>query len=231
MCFADHFPDAFYGQNNKIRETLNNLILHSPQEWQTGVGLPFVKIDGTVRSRHWPSLSVHTPTRARLLYRPLSGTNCALMCVFFSVFLVRSRLSPHPRPCIAPPLLTRAFVLRRRGYLPYADLGVHHAMLASRIMCRAPPMHSPRVPCLRCSFAGVTVTASFGALRHPPVTVKTFVSSSRVLAQSRHRHDHRIGLLRHRRRSPALLGPAHVSHQYTTSTPYASSNVLCVAFF
>ena len=25
--FADHFPDAFYGQNNKIRETLNNLIL------------------------------------------------------------------------------------------------------------------------------------------------------------------------------------------------------------
>lgn len=32
---------------SKIRETLNNLILHSPQEWQTGVGLPFVKIDGT----------------------------------------------------------------------------------------------------------------------------------------------------------------------------------------
>ena len=22
-----HFPDAYYGQNNKIRETLNNLIL------------------------------------------------------------------------------------------------------------------------------------------------------------------------------------------------------------
>jgi hypothetical protein len=39
--------DAFYGQNNKIRETLNNLILHSPQDWQTGVALPFVRIQGT----------------------------------------------------------------------------------------------------------------------------------------------------------------------------------------
>ena len=36
-----HFPDAFYGQNTKIRETLNNLILKSPQDWQTGVALPF----------------------------------------------------------------------------------------------------------------------------------------------------------------------------------------------
>ena len=39
---ADHFPDAYYGQNNRIRETLNNLILKSPQEWQTSVALPFV---------------------------------------------------------------------------------------------------------------------------------------------------------------------------------------------
>ena len=29
-------------------QTLNNLILKSPQEWQTNVGLPFVKIEGTV---------------------------------------------------------------------------------------------------------------------------------------------------------------------------------------
>ena len=27
-------------------ETLNNLILNSPQEWQTGVALPFVRIQG-----------------------------------------------------------------------------------------------------------------------------------------------------------------------------------------
>ena len=36
-----------YGQNTKIRETLNNLILKSPDEWQTSVALPFVKIEGT----------------------------------------------------------------------------------------------------------------------------------------------------------------------------------------
>ena len=45
-----HFPDAFYGTNNKIRETLNSLILNSPQEWQTSVALPFVRIEGTVSS-------------------------------------------------------------------------------------------------------------------------------------------------------------------------------------
>ena len=44
-----HFPDAYYGSNTKIRETLNNLVLRSPQEWQTSIGLPFVKIEGTVR--------------------------------------------------------------------------------------------------------------------------------------------------------------------------------------
>ena len=42
LCLA-----AFYGQNTKIRETLNNLILKSPQDWQTGVALPFVRIVGT----------------------------------------------------------------------------------------------------------------------------------------------------------------------------------------
>ena len=45
---ADHFPDAFYGQNNRIRDTLNNLILKSPQEWQTSAALPFTKIEGVV---------------------------------------------------------------------------------------------------------------------------------------------------------------------------------------
>ena len=32
----------------KIRDTLNNLILKSPQNWQTSVGLPFFQIEGTV---------------------------------------------------------------------------------------------------------------------------------------------------------------------------------------
>lgn len=66
-----HFPDAYAGQNvsnaaqtarprphcsrlvscrtqTKIRDTLNNLILKSPQNWQTSVGLPFFQIEGTV---------------------------------------------------------------------------------------------------------------------------------------------------------------------------------------
>jgi hypothetical protein len=71
-----HFPDAYIGQNTKIRDTLNNLILNvcspqdcssshcqcafahplrlcnaqSPQTWQTSVGLPYFQIQGTVRS-------------------------------------------------------------------------------------------------------------------------------------------------------------------------------------
>ncbi len=43
-----HFPDAYAGTNTKIRDTLNNLILKSPQNWQTSVGLPFFQIQGTV---------------------------------------------------------------------------------------------------------------------------------------------------------------------------------------
>jgi hypothetical protein len=34
--------------SRKIRDTLNNLILKSPQNWQTSVGLPFFQIEGTV---------------------------------------------------------------------------------------------------------------------------------------------------------------------------------------
>ena len=47
LAFTD-FPDAYAGQNTKIRDTLNNLILKSPQNWQTSVGLPFFQIEGTV---------------------------------------------------------------------------------------------------------------------------------------------------------------------------------------
>jgi len=35
-----HFPDAYAGSNTKIRDQLNNLILKSPQNWQTSVALP-----------------------------------------------------------------------------------------------------------------------------------------------------------------------------------------------
>lgn len=50
-----HVPDP--KRSRKIRDTLNNLILKSPQNWQTSVGLPFFQIEGTVRQ---PSL--HTTT-------------------------------------------------------------------------------------------------------------------------------------------------------------------------
>ena len=43
-----HFPDAYSGSNTKIRDQLNNLILKSPQNWQTSVALPFFQIEGTV---------------------------------------------------------------------------------------------------------------------------------------------------------------------------------------
>ena len=47
LATADHFPDAFYGTNTKIRDTLNSLILKNVSSWQTSVALPFVKIEGT----------------------------------------------------------------------------------------------------------------------------------------------------------------------------------------
>jgi len=88
-----HFPYAYTGQNTKIRDTLNNLILNvcsphhtrqivaphtanvrfltlvclcvaqSPQTWQTSVGLPYFQIQGTVRRM----LTNHPPDHTRPL--------------------------------------------------------------------------------------------------------------------------------------------------------------------
>ena len=65
-----HFPDAFYGQNNRIRDTLNNLILKSPQEWQTTVALPFVKIEGT--TVEWDELHFDVRLLQRVPYEGVS---------------------------------------------------------------------------------------------------------------------------------------------------------------
>lgn len=47
----------------EIRETLNNLILKSPQEWHTQVALPFVKIVGTtVECKFATFFTRHNPT-------------------------------------------------------------------------------------------------------------------------------------------------------------------------
>ena len=45
--FADHFPDAYAGSNTQIRDTINNLVEKSPQNWHTTIGLPFRRIEGT----------------------------------------------------------------------------------------------------------------------------------------------------------------------------------------
>ena len=42
-----HFPDAYVGTNVKLRDTINNLVLRSPQNWATSIGLPFMQIQNT----------------------------------------------------------------------------------------------------------------------------------------------------------------------------------------
>lgn len=64
------FPDAYYGQNNRIRDTLNNLVLRSPQEWQTTVALPFVQIQGT--TVEWDELRFDVRLLQRVPYEGVS---------------------------------------------------------------------------------------------------------------------------------------------------------------
>ena len=57
----------------EIRDTLNNLILNSPQTWQTSVGLPYFQITGTVVE--WDEVRFDVRLmRARSRY---SNHNCA----------------------------------------------------------------------------------------------------------------------------------------------------------
>jgi len=71
-----HFPDAYYGQNTKIRETLNNLILKSPQEWHTQVALPFVKIVGT--TVEWDEIRFDVRLLQRVPYEGISRMSTSL---------------------------------------------------------------------------------------------------------------------------------------------------------
>jgi hypothetical protein len=71
-----HFPDAYYGQNTKIRDTLNNLILRSPQEWQTNVALPFVRIEGT--TVEWDELRFDVRLLQRVPYEGVSRMQTSL---------------------------------------------------------------------------------------------------------------------------------------------------------
>jgi len=73
---ADHFPDAYAGQNTKIRDTLNNLILKSPQNWQTTVGLPFFQIEGTVVE--WDEVKFDVRLMQRVPYEGVSRMQTSL---------------------------------------------------------------------------------------------------------------------------------------------------------
>ena len=118
-----HFPDAYAGSNTKIRDTLNNLILKSPQNWrecrplnplyrartdrpfcvcaETSVGLPFFQIQGTVVE--WDEVRFDVRLMQRVPYGALA--------------LTRAR-TPRTRCALTPPFL-RAL---RRGRLAHADV-------------------------------------------------------------------------------------------------------------
>ena len=77
-----HFPDAYTGPNAKLRETMINLIVNQPQEWQTSAALPFVKIEGT--NVEWDELHFDV----RLMQRvPVSPNHTAAKVLQFMLTL------------------------------------------------------------------------------------------------------------------------------------------------
>ena len=94
---APVYADAYAGSNTQIRDTINNLIEKSPQNWHTTVGLPFRRIEGTVSTlcncfcnklTHLPFL--FTPAGCRMGRDPLrcpSYAACALRgCLPYDYF-------------------------------------------------------------------------------------------------------------------------------------------------
>jgi hypothetical protein len=58
------------------RDTLNNLILKSPQNWQTSVGLPFFQIEGTVVE--WDEVKFDVRLMQRVPYEGVSRMQTSL---------------------------------------------------------------------------------------------------------------------------------------------------------
>lgn len=120
---------------SKIRETLNSLILKTPDSWQTSVGLPFVQITGTVvewdvRGAAAPALSPPVPTRRRPPLAPAahgrpsavrrrcgSTSGCCSACRYAAWSVRSARCKPRAAPSDAV-----CFCLAVRGRLPHADL-------------------------------------------------------------------------------------------------------------
>ena len=68
-------PSPFRTQT-KIRDTLNNLILKSPQNWQTAIGLPFFQIQGTVVE--WDEVKFDVRLMQRVPYEGVSRMQTSL---------------------------------------------------------------------------------------------------------------------------------------------------------
>ena len=71
---AHHFSPCHV--QTKIRDTLNNLILKSPQNWQTSVGLPFFQIEGTVVE--WDEVRFDVRLMQRVPYEGVSRMQTSL---------------------------------------------------------------------------------------------------------------------------------------------------------
>ena len=93
-------PDALAPRS---RDTLNNLIVKSPQDWQTGVGLPFFAITGTVVE--WDEIRFDVRLMQRVPYGAIA-VNDANPCLTDA--LLR----------LTPPLLLGL----RRGRVAHADV-------------------------------------------------------------------------------------------------------------
>lgn len=102
---------ADYGQNTKIRETLNNLILKSPQDWQTNVALPFVRITGT--TVEWDEMRFDVRLLQRVPYEGISRMQTSLRrrhrdrvvrCVIHGQHLHSATALPHTHPKLTNPL-------------------------------------------------------------------------------------------------------------------------------
>lgn len=64
------FPDAYAGQSTALRDTMINLIIQSPQDWQTGSMLPFQQIEGT--TVEWDELRFDVRLMQRVPYEGVS---------------------------------------------------------------------------------------------------------------------------------------------------------------
>jgi len=67
---TEHLPDIYNGSNVHLKETINNLILMSPENWQTTAALPFLQVDGVTVS--WDSIHFDVRVMQRVPYEGAS---------------------------------------------------------------------------------------------------------------------------------------------------------------